>query len=58
MERTIKASLAYIGQNVEWLAETLGINAATVYRRFKDDEWTLPQLRTMKAVFGWETLEG
>ena len=58
MERTIKASLAYIGQSVEWLADMLGVNTATVYRRFKDERWTLPQLRTMKTIFGWETLEG
>lgn len=58
MERTIKASLAYIGQSVEWLAKRLGVNTATVYRRFKDEQWTLPQLRAMKAIFGWETLEG
>ena len=58
MEKTIKASLVYIGRNVEWLAERLGTNRATIYRRFKDDQWTLPQLRIMKALFGWETLEG
>jgi hypothetical protein len=58
MEKTIKSSLAYIGRNVEWLAEQLGVNQGTVYRRFKDEQWTLPQLRTMKALFGWETLEG
>lgn len=58
MERTIRASLVLLGHDIEWLAEMLGVNAATIYRRFRDERWTLPQLRTMKNIFGWETLEG
>lgn len=58
MEKTIKASLAYIGRNVDWLARMLGVNKALVYRRFKDEKWTLPQLRMMKDLFNWNTLEG
>lgn len=58
MEKTIKASLVYIGQSVGWLADRLGVSKTFVYRRFKDDAWTLPQLREMKKLFGWETLEG
>lgn len=57
MERKIKSSLAYIGRNVEWLAKQLGINRTTVYRRLKDDEWTLPQLRVMKDLFNWDYIE-
>ena len=57
MERRIKSSLAYIGRNVEWLAKQLGINRTTVYRRLKDDEWTLPQLRVMKDLFNWDYIE-
>lgn len=58
MEKTIKASLAYIGRNVEWLAKRLGTTPSTIYRRFTDELWTLPQLREMKKIFGWQTLEG
>ena len=58
MEKKIKSSLAYIGRNVDWLATMLGVNKALIYRRLKDEKWTLPQLRAMKELFGWETLEG
>ena len=58
MEKTIKSSLAYIGRNVEWLAQMLGVNRALIYRRLKDDKWTLPQLRMMRDLFNWKTLEG
>lgn len=58
MDKTIKASLIFIGRDVAWLAEVLGVNKTLIYRRFKDEKWTLPQLRKMKTIFGWETLEG
>ena len=58
MEKTIKASLIYAGRNVDWLAKMLGVNRVSIYRRFKDNKWTLPQLRMMKELFNWNTLEG
>lgn len=58
MEKTIKASLAYIGRTVPWLAKQLGLSKGTIYQRFKDELWTLPELRRMKEIFRWKTLEG
>lgn len=58
MKRTIKASLAYIGRNVPWLAKQLGVSQTYVYDRLKDDEWRLSELRRMQEIFKWKTLEG
>lgn len=58
MEKTIRASLAYIGRTVPWLAEQLGMSRRTIYERFKSDLWTLPELRRMREIFRWKTLEG
>lgn len=58
MKRKIKASLAYIGRNVPWLAEQLGVSRTYIYARLKDDGWRLPELRRMRELFKWETLEG
>lgn len=58
MANTIRASLAYTGHNVKWLAEQLGTTQGLIYKRLKDDNWTLHQLRAMKALFNWATLEG
>lgn len=58
MKKAIKASLAYAGRNVPWLAKQLGIGESTCRKRLNDDLWTLPQLRRMKELFKWQTLEG
>ena len=58
MEKTIKKSLVDIGRTVEWLADQLGMPVRTIYRRFKDERWELPELRRMKDIFKWKTLEG
>lgn len=58
MRKQILDSLAYIGRSIPWLAYQLRISKATVYRRLQTDEWTLPELRRMKQLFNWTTLEG
>lgn len=58
MKRTIKASLAYCGHNVLWLAEQLGRSKGYIYERFKDNAWTYPELDRMRELFKWETLDG
>ena len=57
MNKRIRDSLAFIGRTVPWLAEQLRISRATIYRRLETDEWTLPELRRMKQIFNWETIE-
>ncbi len=56
--KTVKASLIYCGRDVGWLAERLGLDKATIYRRLKDDHWSLIELREMQKIFKWPTLEG
>lgn len=58
MKRTIKASLAYIGRSIPWLAKQLGMSEKTCRRRLDDELWTLPDLRRMREIFRWKTLEG
>lgn len=58
MQKTILDSLAFIGRSIPWLANQLRISKATVYRRLQTDEWTLPELRMMRQLFNWQTLEG
>lgn len=56
--KLVKSSLIYVGQTESWLAEQLGVSKRTINYRYKDDMWTLPQIRTMKAIFRWKSLEG
>lgn len=59
MGRKVLASLIYIGRNREWLAKRLGISERTLARRLSDEgQWTLQELRIMRKLFGWESLEG
>lgn len=58
MEKTIKASLIYIGRTVPWLADQLGISRSGIYKKLRDDRWDLNELRMMKKIFRWATLEG
>lgn len=59
MKRKVLASLIYAGRSREWLARRLGISERTLCRRLEDDnQWTLQELRIMKQIFKWETLEG
>lgn len=56
--KKVKASLIYCGRNTDWLAERLGMSRSALYKRLKDDQWTLIQLREMQKIFKWQTLEG
>lgn len=56
--KKIKSSLIFCGHDVSWLAERLGLDKTTIYRRLKDDRWELIQLREMQKIFKWPTLEG
>lgn len=58
MEKRIRDSLAFIGRSVPWLAEQLRISRATIYRRLETDGWSYPELKRMKQIFNWATLEG
>ena len=59
MKKTVLKALIDIGRNRDWLAERLGIKRRTLERRLADEnQWTLQELRTMKKLFKWETLEG
>ena len=58
MKATIKASLAYIGRSIPWLAKQLGMSEKTCRRRLDDELWTLPDSRRMREIFRWKTLEG
>ena len=57
LERTIKASLAYIGRNVSWLAAQLGMSEKTCRRRLNDDLWTKPDIVRMIQIFKWKPEE-
>ena len=58
MEKTIKASLIYIGRTVPWLASQLGISRSGIYKKLREDRWELSELRRMREIFRWNTLEG
>ena len=59
MNRRVLTSLIYIGRSREWLAKRLGISERTLNRRLADEAtWTLQELRIMKQIFGWESIEG
>lgn len=58
MQKTILDSLAFIGRSITWLADQLRISKATVYRRLQTDGWTYPELKRMRQLFNWQTLEG
>ena len=59
MARRIKQSLAYYGRTQRWLAEALGMTEKTLRSRMKNEgTFTLTELRVMKEIFKWETLEG
>lgn len=58
LERTIRASLAYIGRTVPWLAENLGMSKSTAYEKLHSDKWEYPELKRMRELFRWKTLEG
>ena len=59
MARRIKQSLAYYGRTLKWLAEALGMTEKTLRGRMKNEgTFTLTELRVMKEIFKWETLEG
>ena len=58
MEKIIKASLGYIGRSVPWLAEQLGLSKSGIYKKLKEETWTLQELRRMREIFRWKTLEG
>ena len=59
MDKTIRASLVYIGRSVPWLAGQLGISVSGIYKKLKNEgSWTLLELRRMREIFRWKTLEG
>ena len=58
LERTIKASLAYIGRSVPWLAANLGLSESGTYKKLKTDHWDYLELKRMQELFRWKTLEG
>ena len=58
MEKRIRASLIYIGRTVPWLAAQLGLSKSGTYKKLKTDMWTLPELRRMREIFRWNSLEG
>lgn len=58
MEKTIRASLIYIGRRIPWLADMLGLSERTIYRKLRQDDWSYRELKRMKELFRWETLEG
>ena len=59
MEKTIRASLVYIGRSVPWLAGQLGISVSGIYKKLKNpDTFTVGEARRMKEIFRWKTLEG
>ena len=58
MEKTIRASLGYIGRSVPWLAKQLGLSKSGIYKKMANEVWTLHELRRMKEIFHWKTLEG
>lgn len=58
LERTIKASLAYIGRSVPWLAKNLGLSTSGCYVKLHADRWEYAELKRMQEIFRWKTLEG
>ena len=59
MKKRIRASLAYIGRSQEWLAEQLGMSESTLKRRMANEgTWQLRELKKLRKIFRWETLEG
>lgn len=58
MDKVIRASLGYIGRSLPWLAEQLGLSWSGIYKKMKEESWTLPELRRMREIFRWKTLEG
>ena len=59
LNKRIRASLAYIGQSVPWLAGRLGISTRTAYRKLANEvTWDYPEVLAMKKLFRWPTLEG
>ena len=59
LAKRIRASLAYIGRSQKWLAGQLGLHPNTIRVRMAHEEtWQLGELRAMKKIFRWETLEG
>lgn len=58
MEKTIRVSLIYIGRKIPWLADQLGIGRRQIYRKLAGDDWSYKELKRMKELFHWKTLEG
>ena len=59
LAKNIRASLAYTGNTQEWLALQLNISEKTLRKRLKDDgEFKVKDLRKLKSIFKWLTLEG
>lgn len=58
MDKVIRASLGYIGRSLPWLAEQLGLSRSGIYKKMKEENWTLHELRRMREIFKWKTLEG
>lgn len=56
--RQIKASLAYNGRDIPWLAEKLGISKSGCYAKLRADRWCYQDLKRMRELFRWKTLEG
>lgn len=54
----ILKSLIDIGRKSPWLAQQLGISLTTMYRKLKTDGWDYKELKRMKEIFRWKTLEG
>ena len=58
MEKVIRASLIYAGRRIPWLAGQLGVSERTIYRKLAEDDWKYKELKRMKEIFRWATLEG